>query len=287
MLRATLRWTLILACLLAIGPGVQVVLGMARDADGGKAVTLLLTGTSGRSALGAGVAIAAAAAVGVVGAHGFSMGTGFLCAGIVLAWARWGMGTLDAIARRQPAGEFLPWLAVENVLVVAGVVALGALMVLLSLRRQSQRPPGSSHWGGLFVWGEGRRASAIGALLVGAVVCGGVTWVVAASELRGQTLMAVVCGTLAGAAGAQLIAASAHCVLTPAGVAAAMLIPALAGPIAAMTTSGGQVLDAVNQGTIPALARPISLDWAAGVLLGAPIGLGWAGAMLDERSRED
>jgi hypothetical protein len=49
--------------------------------------------------------------------------------------------------------------------------------------------------------------------------------------------------------------------------------------------SGG-ALDATFGGSLLPLARIVSLDWACGLMLGVPVGLGWAGAMLDERSAD-
>jgi hypothetical protein len=64
------------------------------------------------------------------------------------------------------------------------------------------------------------------------------------------------------------------------------LLPATAGPIIAQAMHGSRIMDATFAGTLLPLARIISLDWACGLMLGVPVGLGWAGAILDERSAE-
>ena len=88
MLRATLRWTLILFCLFALGPLVRVLVLRVYDADGGHAVTLAVNATFGAALVAGLAAILAAGLAGAAGAHFFSMGTGYTCAGITLAWAR-------------------------------------------------------------------------------------------------------------------------------------------------------------------------------------------------------
>jgi hypothetical protein len=49
---------------------------------------------------------------------------------------------------------------------------------------------------------------------------------------------------------------------------------------------GSRIMDATFGGSLLPLARIVSLDWACGLMLGVPVGLGWAGAMLDERSAD-
>jgi hypothetical protein len=66
----------------------------------------------------------------------------------------------------------------------------------------------------------------------------------------------------------------------------ALAVLGLAGPLVAKGVQGSRLVEATYAGELLALARPLSLDWAAGALLGVPLGLAWAGAMLDHRSAE-
>ncbi|MDX2130437.1 MAG: hypothetical protein SFY69_00100 [Planctomycetota bacterium] len=294
MTRSALRWTLILSCLLVLGPLAMAALARVHDADGGRAATLLVNDTPGAALAGAALTIVAAGAVGLLGARFFSLNTGCLCAGLVVAWARWGLGTLDGLVRGESPGSVLPWLAIENVLAVAATVALALVMGRVAARYQpSVRPPGAAkpHAGGLLssiVRGEGAPVPALVASgLVGMVALVLATWLVAATPLRGQTLMAAVAGTIACGAAAQLVASSMRCSLTPVTVGLFVLLAAGVSPLVASIMHGSRLVDAVFQGRVIGLALPLSLDWAAGALLGAPIGLSWGGAIVDARAAEE
>lgn len=291
MLRATLRWTLILFCLFALGPMVRVLVLRVLDADGGHAVTLAVNATFGAALVAGVAAILAAGLVGAAGAHFFSMGTGYTCAGITLAWARWGLGTFDEMVRRSPVASFRPVFAAENAVVLVLAAAMAGVIVWLATRRQpNTEKSGGDHRGlvALAVRGDEYRTKAgLAAMFIGMVVCAGVTWLVAFSDLRGQTLMAVLVGAIASGAVGQLIASSMRCTITPVVPALAAVAVAVAGPIVAGFMHNSGLLDAANRGVLLGLARPVSLDWAAGVLLGGPIGISWAGAMLDARAVDD
>lgn len=292
MLRSTLRWALILTCLFALGPALCHLLRRVHDASGGDSTTLLVSARPAAS-FGLGLlSLALAALVGLLGAHAFSIGTGLTSAGITLAWARWGLGTADGLARLDPQGSYLSRQSLEAAFVLAAAALISGGMVYIAARRQppltSAPNPGKPTVMNLFATGEGPlMKTAMSGIVVGVVVGGIVAWLVAFSSLRGQTLMAALCGALAAGAASQLVAASMRCTLTPLVPVLSLLVLAVAGPLLAPLIYKTTVLDASNQNTLFGLARPISLDWAAGALLGGPIGLGWAGAMLDARAIDD
>ncbi|CAG0998022.1 hypothetical protein PHYC_02688 [Phycisphaerales bacterium] len=290
MLRSTLRWTLILACLFALGPAVYSLLLRVHDAEGGRAVTLLINADASRAAVGGLCAFVVAGAVGLVGARFFSIGTGFLCSGIVLAWARWGLGTLDDLARISGHPMHTATRAIENAAAVAITLLLACVMVVISARRQPKGSPGAPGEGllGVAVLGDGPRAAALGGgFAIGLVAAGAVAWLMGSSDLRGQALMAALLGALVCGAVGQLVASSMRCSLTPVVPVLVLLVLGIAGPLLAQMTHGSRLVDLIYQNEVFGLARPVSLDWAAGALLGGPIGLGWAGAMLDVRAAED
>lgn len=290
MLRSTLRWTLILSCLFALGPVVYTLLRKVPDVEGGHAVTLFVNAAPGAAAVGGLAALVLAAIVGVAGARFFSIGTGFLCSGIVLAWARWGLGTVDDMVRLSGRPLHTGARSFENAAALAITLALAAFMVVLSAKRQPKGSPAAHQEGllGLAVRGEGSHAAAMGAgLAAGLIAAGAVAWLVSTSDLRGQTLMAALMAAIACGAVGQLVASTMNCTLTPVVPVLALLILGIAGPLIAPMVHGQRIVEAIYQNSLFGLARPASLDWAAGALLGGPIGLGWAGAMLDVRAAED
>jgi len=265
-----------------------------RDADGGDATSLLVNATPIKGVMYAGAVGVLATVVGVIGAHVFSMGTGFSSAGLVLAWARWGLGGTDAIIRRTTSSQGLTTLALETLMLVLLAAALAGWMYRISVHRQAvlagatPKPAGGARtW--LLRADDGVKVAPVvlAALVAGCIAGGLVSWIVAVTPLRGQTLMAGVAGALAAAAAGQLLAASMRATLTPVVPVLAVLIVGVAGPIAAPMVHGARLVDATYMGGLLGIARLISLDWAAGALLGVPIGLGWAGAMLDVRAAED
>jgi hypothetical protein len=122
-----------------------------------------------------------------------------------------------------------------------------------------------------------------GAFAVAAVAAGLAVFLIAVSGVKGQTFAAALIGALAAGAAAQTVASSKNFHVTPVTPILAIALVALAGPIIASVLHGPRLIDAVYAGNVFALARPLSLDWAAGSVIGVPIGLGWAGSMLDRR----
>lgn len=286
MIRSSLRWVLILGCLVVLGPLAARLTGGLRDASGGPATTLLVNATPGPALLAGVAALTLAAGSGLLGGWAFSMGTGLTCAGLVLAWARWGLGTLDAIVRRAGDGSDLVLLAVEGLAVGLLALGIGALIVGASNRRQ---PDGGKGRGLLLLdaeSGANRRNATIAGVLAGAAAGALVTWLCAVTELRGQTLLAVVIGGIGAGAASHLAGNSLRTSLSPLPAMAGLALVAGVSPLIAKGMHGDAMLAAVYGGKVLPLVRPVSLDWAAGALLGVPIGMGWAGAVLDVRAAE-
>jgi len=282
-LRTTLRWVLILASLLAVGPLVAELFTFLRDVDGGRAVTLLVNGSPGVAFAGAAVLIFATLCVGLVAARFFSLGTALFCAGAVVAWAGSRLGSLESIVRRAGEGKDLFALAVEGLLVTAAAAGAAALFVRVGGAGARE---GSALERALYAEPEpvqARASSTAAALGAAALAAGAAVWFVALSGARMQTLAATVAGGIAAGGVAHLL--HAHRRLTPVLPMAAMALVALAGPLAAYFMEGTRLAAHVYDGSVLSLARPVSLDWAAGALIGVPLGLNWAGASAERRSR--
>lgn len=287
MSKGVLRWIFILLCLLVVGPIVYRLTSGLRDVDGGHAATLLLAESLPKGLLAGAVTLLAAAVAGAVGSYLFSLSTGFSCAGVILAWGAWGLGTIDAIIRRSHGAGDLPKLAAEGGVVTAAALVMSVAMVVIARRRQPK--PIDAPGGVLGLLGEptadkplqGGVIAGLVASLIGAAI--GI-WVMPVITLHGQTLMTVVvAGILAGVVG-QFTASSQGVTITPVTPTLTLLLLAVAGPvIARLMGTNEHVVELAYQQQLLPLARPVSLDWAAGALLGTPIGIGWAGAMMDAR----
>jgi hypothetical protein len=300
MFKAVLRWVLVIVSVLLVGPLASRMLQGLRDVDGGHAVTILVNGNLGKG-LVAGLAVfAAAGVVGIIGSYFLSLNTGLLSAGLVLAWGAFSEaasgggvsrpGTLENIVRRAGGGQDLPMLAIEGFLVTVAAAALAWLMVRVAHRAQ-QTASGSEPSGGpdrqpalIYGSGQGSPWQALGLSMLAAIgVAAFAAWFLAASGAKGQTFAAaLVAGLLAGLA-AQTTASSKGYHLTPVAPMLGIALVALAGPLIARAMAGGNIVELVYAGKVFSLARPLSLDWASGAMIGVPVGLGWAGAMLDRR----
>jgi len=109
----------------------------------------------------------------------------------------------------------------------------------------------------------------------GALVLPGV-WLIAKSPLQGQTLMAVVLGAMAAGVVGRLV--SPH--VQPLLLFAAPCFFGAAGQLAAAMVTPDPIADAYIASTLPALALPMPIDYAAGSLMGVSMGLGWAKGFL-------
>jgi hypothetical protein len=303
MLKAALRWVLVVASLMFIGPFAAKMLGSVRDVDGGHAVTLLVNGDMGRALLGGLLVFAAAAVVGLIGSHYLSLNTGMMSAGLVVAWGAWAEGatkggTLENIVRRAGNGKDLPALAIEGFIVM--LLAAGLTWAMVRVAHRAQQPAADATaatpvksapvlkaeaGAPALIYGKGEKPFRILLLsmLNAAAVCAVLAWLFAVSGDKGQTFAAALIGAIAAGTAAQTMAGSKEFHVTPVTPILAMALIALAGPLVAMVMHGGGIVGAVNAGTVFSLARPLSLDWAAGAVIGVPIGLGWAGSMLDRR----
>jgi len=287
MTKATLRWALISLSLLLVGPAVAWVVGGLRDVDGGRAVTLLVNGSLPRGLLSGLVVFAAATLVGAVGARFLALGLGVTCAGIVLAWAAWSMGTAEDVLRRANSPADLPRLALEGFLVTAAAAALCAFLTKVATHRDAHLAPRNTKGIPGLIYPTDTEADARLTLAIAVpaaiAAAAAVTWLLAVTNARGQTLAAALFGAVAAAAAAQVIAASRRCLITPAVPALAVAAVALAGPLIANAVQGSRIIDLTFSDHLLPIARPISLDWAAGTLLGIPLGLSWAGSMLEKK----
>ncbi len=289
-LKMALRWALLILSLLCVGPLCAAAMRDLRDADGGHGVSMLAGGLPLRGLLAGLLVFAGAAVVGWVGAHFFALSTGFGSAGVVLAWGAWRCGTIDEIIRRTHSGGELTNLMIEG---AVAIVVCGGIAALMWHAARSHRPAAQGKrsevapgfWG-LFARGHDERtlSKAAAFSVVAAAVGGGIAaFVIAASPLKGQAVFAAFVGAIGAGVAAQFAAQAVGASASPVAVVLGLLVPAVLGPAMVMQLSPGAITGQTFTGTLFPLARIMPLDWAAGAILGAPVGLGWAGAMMDVR----
>ncbi len=283
MTKAILRWATPLLALFVLGPAASRLVGLLRASDGSEDVTLLVNTTP---------ALGAAVALGIVGlalvaalpaSRALGARVGLTIAGLTLAWAAWYTAPISILARSHDGAGLLIALAIEGVLML--VVGLAMVLAIVRVGATIEGDPLCAPVGEqlrkTFKTGAGLAAmgGAIGATVV-------IAWFVAREPLSGQLVFAgFLAGIGAGSVGiwcGSFVGGDVPPLATIVGV----LLVAVLAPVLGMFWPGGDALRAaVVSDAIPGPVRLQSLDVLVGATLGAPIGLGWVGSMLDGAER--
>ena len=269
--------------LFLLGPGASRLVGLLRASDSSADVTLLANTTP---ALGVGVAIAIVAlalVAGVPASRVLGVRVGLTVTGLVFAWAAWYTTPITQLARTHDGGTLLLTMAIEGVL----MLALGMVMVIVLVRVSAKIEdaplcsPLGEQLSKTFKTGAG--LAALGGAAVATLV---IAWFVAREPMRGQSIFAGFVGGIgAGSIGIWCGSFVGRDVPPLAAIVGVLLVAVLA-PVIGVFWPGGEALrDAVVRDAIPGPLRLQSLDVLVGATLGAPIGLGWVGSMLDGAER--
>jgi hypothetical protein len=280
MKQAVLRWTMYVGALFVAGPVAGWMVALVRAPEGGPDASPL-TGSEPVKGLMLGIAaVGIAGVMGLLAAWLTNARAAMTTAGLTLAWAAWRAGNVEMILREAHSVAPLWRLAVEGT--VFGLMAVAIMIGIHAVTRRDHHESAPRDAAGL---GRTVRETAGGAgvlfAVVGAVAAGGaVTWIIANTGMKGQTVGAALVAGLVGAAVGRLVdnRAPASAFLIPAAVLAVI------GPGAAAMALSGDIVGAVNRGGLFPVARVMPLDWIAGAFLGVPIGLGWTGSVVDKRA---
>jgi hypothetical protein len=275
MLKNAVRWAFILLALLLIGPIMGRLIGSLHALDGSHHATPLASSTPlkglGLLLLVSGVATG----FGVFMSRIYGLANGMNVAGLIFAWCAWNTGTIDALARSAGHKSPLASMAVEG-LIVAVVACVGALLLQReSLQARQDRTLRISVKDML---GRTALVSIVAAIVAGAAL----GWFVANDTLKGQAVFAAIAAGIAAGAAAQLSSAQNTAAVVPAAMLGVGVLAAL-GPICGMILHGSRFVAAASSGSVFSLAVPVPLDWIAGAYLGVPIGIQWAGSMIEKR----
>jgi predicted permease len=275
MVRAIGRWVLPCLALFILGPIMGRLVGTLHAGDGGHDITLLVGAAPAMGLVFGLGSVIVALAYGALAGKMLGERTGTLSGGLLLAWIAWNTGDLGMILRFDGSAATLIKIAVEAAL-VGGVVLAGT--ALIARWSEDTQPKATGVRDELKALTS---PASLAGLAAGAAAALAVAWLVAFDGIRGQALMAAVFGAIAAGAVSRLVAmslADGH----PARLMpyASVLLAAIVGPLIGFAVPGAANLSsAVIDGTIagPLLVEP--LDWAAAMLLGVPIGIGWTAAI--------
>ncbi|MEQ9095222.1 MAG: hypothetical protein RIE32_03055 [Phycisphaerales bacterium] len=278
MVDATIRWTLYIVSLVVVGPVAGMLMRLTNAPDG-SAGTPLASSSPVVGAVCLILGAVLAAAIGGFAAWRCGLRPGLTCAGIVVAWmAGMSASTQSAISA---FGEG-PWglLVVEGVVVAACLVGIG---VVITLAAQRHVPVPGEHITAQSAEAmeaektltfSGRSA---GAMAIAAAGGAAAAWFLAVTDLKGQVIAAAALAAIVIAVLAKLVDLK-----TPAvgAIGAAALLAVVAPAYAYATVAADTALAAAYAQALPGIVRITPLDWAAGALLGTPLGLAWAASIV-------
>jgi len=274
-MKVALQWITAAFAALVAGPVAGWATAAHRGVDGSAHATMLLGASPLVGVLGHLGAMLIAAAVGVATARLLNGRYGLFCAGLVLAWAAARSGRVEQVLTAQGDGGSLTTLTIEGLI----VAALTAGLVFVVCRDGTYEKPSRFE----------KALSAESALgLSAALVAGGIgAWLAAQDDLKGQTIAAAWVAGALGAIFARVLAHRSRGWVVCLGV----MLLGVVGPLMASRMGLERFLAGLYSGeasaTLANLARVAPLDWAAGVLMGLPVGMTWAGSMVDQRVSDE
>lgn len=283
MRNSVTRWSIYLIALFIAGPAAGALVGSVRATDGGPASPLVSAAPMTGLAFAL-IALFIALAIGIIAAKLLGTGAGMTAAGVVVAWTAWRTADVDQLIRTAHSGSPLTRLAIEGVVFgIAGLLVTFACWTFGRLR--DGRAPRPADGPAPLAQVKKLLSSKAGMLsvLVGIVVGGVAAWLIAATPLKGQAVFAAIAAGAFAAAAVRLVdfEAPIPAMFLP------ILLLAVIGPLTGLMLAGsGGVLATSYKGALFPLANISPLDWIAGGLLGIPLGISWAGSMIEKRTQE-
>lgn len=274
LMRVVLQWVFAAIAALVVGPIAGWAVALNHGVDGSGDATMLVGSSVASGVIGHVIALALAGGLGVVASRILGGRFGLFTAGVVLTWAAARSGRVEAILSAQPESGTVLSLAIEGGVLAA---AAGVLAWVICRDKEHENPAQQEK----ALSGE----TILG--LAAALVAGGIgAWLAARDDLKGQTIAAA---WVAGALGATLSRVLAH--RAPGwSVVLGTCLCAVVGPALAVSVDPERLLVGMYSGGISSellsLARIAPLDWLAGVFMGVPVGMSWAGSMMEKRVAE-
>lgn len=277
MTRAIVRWVCISAAALVTGPlAAKLMTPLTFPWGDAKPIPLLAESVPWGLVALVGV-IALTGLAGLATARLADVRSALIACGFTLAWPACVLSQSDELIRLSAGRRILiPWMVEGGVLLV--VVTLMVAAFSLVARR---RYPSDS------ISTEGTRsaiASAFAsprwpAVVLGATIAAGIAaWFIGVTPLRWQALAATVGAGIAAGSTARIIDDTAPVALIalPLGVLAV-----LAPLLGVLITGPTNLLAACDAGQLFRLLHMLPIDWLAGGLIGVPMGMAWAGSMVE------
>jgi hypothetical protein len=273
MKTALSKWILYLLASLAIGPGLYRLTSAITDEHGGQSA--ILSDSASPVWMVAACFLAALCASGAfawIGAKTVDEPTGYILAGICLVWTAWPLANLESLTRLHESELPVYRIALEN-LACMGIAFV--IVWIASRQRLEADSPTTESIGGQKI------ATAV---CIGAIAAAGACYLVANNGLKGQTIAGAVAAGIAAAVVSQFVHGSINARTRPFIPLASLSVVAACGPVVASMLHGVKLEALVTSGDVLPLARPLSLEWPAGGLIGIALGLSWASGAMQRHS---
>ena len=283
MKNAVWIWIVRVISLCVLGPIAGGLMSSLQGVDGSRFATPMLSNSlmSGLLVL-LGVFFLAMIA-GVVASKAVSLREGVLNMGLVLGWGAWGAGQVGEALRAVPESGSLLKLAFEGALVL--ILTLWVLIVLTKASRKDHPHDECVQLSPTVIsTARANIAQSMMLLGIGCAVTMVIVWLQVQTDLSGQAVWGGFIGSaLAGVAGGMVI--KNHSIanerskepdLSLIPVMVGVLLGGVLGPLLAMVMpGGGKILESIAAGDMPGYLVMSSLAWAAGALIGTPVGYSW------------
>lgn len=262
-----LRWVVAAVALLVVGPLLAALSHVVSSPTVSATASPLISTSPGLAFVVWLAVIALAGGYGLFAATLTTWRLGVACTGFALLWCAWGTPRLDDIVRASDASP-VTGMALDGFVATLIACALGLVTIKRTAKETFAVKASPQHI-----------AMSLGAVAGASLL---VAFLLARSDHVGQALATtIVAGWLAGAAGR---AVGVH-VPTPVLLAGFPIAALLSPIIGSMLVSGG-LREAVYGGSVSGLLRVTPIDWAAGVLIGFPVGTAQAESMIAKQHPE-
>jgi hypothetical protein len=252
--------------------------GSLRASDGSHNATPLLCTSPATGLLLGLAACGIALVVGLIAARLLGAAPGMSAAGLVLAWAAWKTGDVDQLIRTAQSATPLRILSLEGAIFGFLAILLGFAIALISHHDgMDPSPPPEGKSKPAILAGEARASLIV--LPIAFFAAAVAAWFIGISPLKGQAVFAAIAAGALGAAAGRL--ANIHVPMPMLVIPIAVL--AIVGPLSGEALASSGVVATTYKGNLFPLANISALDWIAGGLLGIPLGVAWAGSMIEKR----
>ncbi len=256
--------------LCVVGPLCASFASGVRSIDGAEHASFLVSQSIGAGAAVLAVTLGIVVILGVVIARVTTRREAMLNMAFIFGWVAWTGGRMGDLFRAQQGGFVL--LAIEGT-----VIGLAVMMVLkLSSRGDADDEPMTSlDCKAILNMPE---LMALGAAMIAAIAA---AWAFGRTDLPGQSLWATFAGGIvAGLVGAMVLKSNekdmherSHTMIP---MVIGVMLAGVVSPLIGMVSPGpGGMLESIASGSMPGWLAVSPISWAAGALLGVPIGWGW------------